>query len=219
MSCLPCRGRPPRTAQHPLRPRAYWSTAASVVKRGTAHGHYVDTAPTKALATVDLMSLFDAPSAARRARRTLRRRRGDLVPTSRRLAEAQRRVGAGPAAVRFSTEDVEADVVRERVVRHDVAGGAWRENRNWGPMWSSASARPPISKTAWRSGCSVSGARAAPRCTSGRQARHMSQDTTPALVEVLGRSGDQIGRRALEDVTEGGQHQQDSRSEVSETRR
>ncbi|WP_434097201.1 iron-containing redox enzyme family protein [Streptomyces mirabilis] len=73
------------------------------------------------------MSLFGAPSAARRARRTLRRRRGDLVPASRRLAEALRRVGAGPAAVRFYTEHVEADVVHERVVRHDVARGLERE--------------------------------------------------------------------------------------------
>lgn len=90
----------------------------------TDYGHYVDTAPAAALATVNLMSLFGL-------RRALR---GALVghfaavevtssPASRRLAEALRRVGAGPAAVRFYTEHVEADAVHEQVVRHDVVGG------------------------------------------------------------------------------------------------
>lgn len=113
--------RAPRSTPYPRGPTG--ALRPSAARRGTAHGHYVDTAPPKALATVNLMSLFGAPSAARQARRTLRRRRGDLVPASRRLAEALRRVGAGPAAVRFYTEHVEADVVHEQVVRHDVAGG------------------------------------------------------------------------------------------------
>ncbi|MDW4907256.1 iron-containing redox enzyme family protein [Streptomyces sp. ADMS] len=90
----------------------------------TTYGHYVDAAPAEALATVNLMSLFGLHRALRAA----------LVghfaavevtssPASRRLAEAMRRVGAGPAAVRFYTEHVTADAVHEQVVRHDVVGG------------------------------------------------------------------------------------------------
>ncbi|MCX5248100.1 MULTISPECIES: iron-containing redox enzyme family protein [unclassified Streptomyces] len=90
----------------------------------TAYGHYVDAAPAEALATVNLMSLLGLHRALR----------GALVghfatvevtspPASRRLAEAMRRTGAGPAAVRFYTEHVEADAVHEQVVRHDVVGG------------------------------------------------------------------------------------------------
>ncbi|NUP21008.1 MAG: iron-containing redox enzyme family protein [Streptomyces sp.] len=89
-----------------------------------AYGHYVDAAPGEALATVNLMSLLGLHRALRAA----------LVghfaavevtssPASRRLAEALRRVGAGPAAVRFYAEHVEADAVHEQVVRHDVVGG------------------------------------------------------------------------------------------------
>ncbi|KOV84830.1 hypothetical protein ADL01_08540 [Streptomyces sp. NRRL WC-3618] len=88
------------------------------------YGRYVDAAPAEALATVNLMSLFGLHRALRAA----------LVghfaavevtssPGSRRLAEAMRRVGAGPAAVRFYTEHVTADAVHEQVVRHDVVGG------------------------------------------------------------------------------------------------
>ncbi|NUV60264.1 iron-containing redox enzyme family protein [Streptomyces sp. CAI-85] len=90
----------------------------------TAYGHYLDAAPAEALAVVNQMSLFGLHRALRAA----------LVghfaavevtssPASRRLAEALRRVGAGPAAVRFYTEHVEADAVHEQVVRHDVVGG------------------------------------------------------------------------------------------------
>jgi hypothetical protein len=90
----------------------------------TAYGHYVDAAPAEALASVNLMSLYGL-------RRGLR---GALVghfaavevtssPASRRLALALRRVGGGPAAVRFYTEHVEADAVHEQIVRHDVVGG------------------------------------------------------------------------------------------------
>ncbi|MFE0251349.1 iron-containing redox enzyme family protein [Streptomyces sp. NPDC059010] len=89
-----------------------------------AYGHYVDAAPGEVLATVNLMSLLGLHRALRAA----------LVghfaavevtssPASRRLAEALRRVGAGPAAVRFYAEHVEADAVHEQVVRHDVVGG------------------------------------------------------------------------------------------------
>ncbi|WP_051865017.1 iron-containing redox enzyme family protein [Streptomyces griseus] len=90
----------------------------------TAYGHYVDVAPAELLATVNLASLLGLHRALR----------GALVghfatvevtssPGSRRLAKALRRVGAGPAAVRFYDEHVEADAVHEQVVRHDVIGG------------------------------------------------------------------------------------------------
>ncbi|MFJ3233815.1 iron-containing redox enzyme family protein [Streptomyces sp. NPDC086787] len=90
----------------------------------TAYGHYVDATPTEAVATVNLMSLLGLHRALR----------GALVghfasvevassPASRRLAEALRRVGAGPAAVRFYAEHVEADAVHEQVVRHEVVAG------------------------------------------------------------------------------------------------
>ncbi|MFI1226604.1 MULTISPECIES: iron-containing redox enzyme family protein [unclassified Streptomyces] len=88
------------------------------------YGRYLDAAPAQVLATVNLMSLFGLH----------RRLRGALVghfatveitssPGSRRLAEALRRVGAGPAAQRFYDEHVEADAVHEQVVRHEVIGG------------------------------------------------------------------------------------------------
>ncbi|MFI7385539.1 iron-containing redox enzyme family protein [Streptomyces sp. NPDC049813] len=90
----------------------------------TAYGHYLDAAPSQALATVNLMSLFGL-------HRSLR---GALVghfaaveitssPGSRRLAEALRRMGAGPAAQRFYDEHVEADAVHEQIVRREVVGG------------------------------------------------------------------------------------------------
>ncbi|MFJ3820557.1 iron-containing redox enzyme family protein [Streptomyces nodosus] len=90
----------------------------------TAYGRYVDAAPAEALATVNLMSLLGLHRSLRAA----------LVghfaavevtssPASRRLAEAMRRAGAGPAAIRFYTEHVEADAVHEQVVRRDVVGG------------------------------------------------------------------------------------------------
>ncbi|QFR02123.1 iron-containing redox enzyme family protein [Streptomyces phaeolivaceus] len=90
----------------------------------TAYGRYVDAAPAEALATVNLMSLFGLHRALRAALV------GNFAavevtssPASRRLAEAMRRVGAGPAAVRFYAEHVEADAVHEQVVRHEVVGG------------------------------------------------------------------------------------------------
>ncbi|NGO76810.1 iron-containing redox enzyme family protein [Streptomyces sp. YC504] len=90
----------------------------------TDYGHYLDAAPAEALATVNLMSLLGLHRA----------HRGALVghfaavevtssPGSRRLANALRRTGAGPAAQRFYDEHVEADAVHEQVVRRDVIGG------------------------------------------------------------------------------------------------
>jgi hypothetical protein len=90
----------------------------------TAYGHYLDEVCVEALATVNLMSLFGL-------HRSLR---GALVghfasveitssPGSRRLAEALRRTGAGPAAVHFYDEHVEADAVHEQIVRNEVIAG------------------------------------------------------------------------------------------------
>ncbi len=94
----------------------------------TAYGRYLDAASAEVLATVNLMSLFGLH----------RELRGALVghfaaveitssPGSRRLAEALRRTGAGPAARFFYDEHVEADAVHEQVVRHDVIGGLLAE--------------------------------------------------------------------------------------------
>ncbi|MFC9127888.1 iron-containing redox enzyme family protein [Streptomyces sp. NPDC057099] len=88
------------------------------------YGRYLDAATAEALVTVNLMSLLGLHRALR----------GALVghfatveitssPGSRRLAEAMRRTGAGPAAEHFYDEHVEADAVHEQVVRHDVIGG------------------------------------------------------------------------------------------------
>ncbi|MFI9353906.1 iron-containing redox enzyme family protein [Streptomyces lydicus] len=92
------------------------------------YGRYVDPAPAEALATVNVMSLLGL-------HRSLR---GALIghfatvevtssPGSRRLAEAMRRTGAGPAAERFYDEHVEADAVHEQVVRREVVGGLLAE--------------------------------------------------------------------------------------------
>ncbi|WP_330336364.1 iron-containing redox enzyme family protein [Streptomyces sp. NBC_00557] len=94
----------------------------------TAYGRYLDAAPAEMLAVVNLMSLLGLH----------RELRGALVghfaeveitssPGSRRLAEAMRRTGAGPAAEFFYDEHVEADAVHEQVVRHEVIGGLLAE--------------------------------------------------------------------------------------------
>lgn len=94
----------------------------------TAYGRYVDSAASGMLTSVNLMSLFGLHRALR----------GALVghfaavevtssPGSRRMAHALRRVGAGPAAVHFYTEHVEADAVHEQIVRRDVIGGLLEE--------------------------------------------------------------------------------------------
>ncbi|MEU0126520.1 MULTISPECIES: iron-containing redox enzyme family protein [unclassified Streptomyces] len=90
----------------------------------TAYGAYLDEGRAPMLALVNVMSLFGL-------HRSLR---GSLVghfaaveitssPASRRLANAMKRTGAGPAAEFFYTEHVEADAVHEQVVRRDVVGG------------------------------------------------------------------------------------------------
>ncbi len=90
----------------------------------TTYGRQVDAGCAEMLALVNLMSLFGLH----------RRLRGALVghfaeveitssPASRRLAEAIRRTGAGPAAERYYDEHVEADAVHEQIMRHEVIGG------------------------------------------------------------------------------------------------
>ncbi|MEU9012667.1 iron-containing redox enzyme family protein [Streptomyces sp. NPDC048479] len=94
----------------------------------TSYGRYVNSAASEMLTSVNLMSLFGLHRALR----------GALVghfaavevtssPGSRRMAHALRRVGAGPAAVHFYAEHVEADAVHEQVVRRDVIGGLLEE--------------------------------------------------------------------------------------------
>ncbi|WOI61151.1 iron-containing redox enzyme family protein [Streptomyces fradiae] len=94
------------------------------LKLDTRYGRYLDHAPAEMLANVNLMSLLGLHRA----------HRGALVghfatvevtssPGSRRLAEAMRRTGAGPAAEHFYAEHVTADAVHEQIVRRDVIGG------------------------------------------------------------------------------------------------
>ncbi|MGW7431789.1 iron-containing redox enzyme family protein [Streptomyces sp. NPDC054861] len=90
----------------------------------TTYGRYVESAGARTLATVNLMSLFGLHRALR----------GALVghfasveitssPGSSRLALALERAGAGPAAVHFYEEHVEADAVHEQLVRREVVDG------------------------------------------------------------------------------------------------
>ncbi|MEU3522486.1 iron-containing redox enzyme family protein [Streptomyces sp. NPDC038707] len=100
----------------------------------TSYGRHLDAAPAEMLALVNQMSLFGLH----------RELRGALVghfaeveitssPASRRLAEAMRRTGAGPAAEFFYDEHVEADAVHEQVVRHEVIGGLLAEEPELAP--------------------------------------------------------------------------------------
>ncbi len=88
-----------------------------------AYGGYLDAVPGATLAEVNLMSLCGLH----------RGLRGALVgqfaaveltssPGSARLVRAMRRLGCGPAAVRFYDEHVEADAVHEQVIRRGVLG-------------------------------------------------------------------------------------------------
>ncbi|MFD8936969.1 iron-containing redox enzyme family protein [Streptomyces sp. NPDC059578] len=90
----------------------------------TTYGRYVDSAAAPMLTSVNFMSLCGLHRALR----------GALVghfaavettssPGSRRLAHGLERVGAGPAAVHFYAEHVEADAVHEQIVRREVVGG------------------------------------------------------------------------------------------------
>ncbi|MCW0214427.1 MAG: iron-containing redox enzyme family protein [Pseudonocardia sp.] len=88
-----------------------------------AYGSYLDSVPGATLAEVNLMSLCGL-------HRSLR---GALVgqfamveltssPGSERLVRAMRRLGCGPAAIRFYDEHVEADAVHEQIIRRGVLG-------------------------------------------------------------------------------------------------
>jgi hypothetical protein len=85
------------------------------------YGGYVEHVPGATLAEVNLMSLCGL-------HRSLR---GALVgqfamveltssPGSERLVRAMRRLGCGPAAIRFYDEHVEADAVHEQIIRRGV---------------------------------------------------------------------------------------------------
>ena len=85
------------------------------------YGHHVDAVPGATLAEVNFMSLCGL-------RRSLR---GALVgqfalveltssPGSERLVRGMRRLGCGPAAIRFYDEHVEADAVHEQILRRGV---------------------------------------------------------------------------------------------------
>ncbi|WP_320782352.1 iron-containing redox enzyme family protein [Streptomyces sp. CRN 30] len=100
----------------------------------TTYGRYLDAASAETLTIVNMMSLFGL-------HRSLR---GALVghfaaveitssPGSRRLAEAMRRTGAGPAAEHFYDEHVEADAVHEQIVRHEVIAGLLEQEPHLAP--------------------------------------------------------------------------------------
>ena len=127
----------------------------------TTYGRYLDEGTAEALATVNLMSLLGLHRALR----------GALVghfaaveitssPASRRLAEAMRRTGAGPAAEHFYDEHVEADAVHEQVVRHDVIGGLLAEEpRSRSRRGLRYRCHRSIWRTASPTGCSAPGVR------------------------------------------------------------
>jgi len=99
-----------------------------------SYGYYLDAATAEMLVVVNLMSLFGL-------HRSLR---GALAghyatvevtssPASRRMAQAMERTGAGPAAVRFYTEHVEADAVHEQLTRRELIGGLLAEEPDLEP--------------------------------------------------------------------------------------
>ncbi|MFI8104489.1 iron-containing redox enzyme family protein [Streptomyces sp. NPDC086023] len=105
-----------------------WADLMTDLGLDPAYGRYLPAAGAPALATVNLMSLLGL-------HRSLR---GALVghfaalataapPAAARMLLALRRAGAGPAALRFYDEHVEADAVHEQVVRRDVIGGLLEE--------------------------------------------------------------------------------------------
>ncbi|WP_017612587.1 iron-containing redox enzyme family protein [Nocardiopsis salina] len=86
-----------------------------------AYGTYLDSAPAEMLAEVNFMSWCGLHRASRAALigqfATI-----ELTssPGSDRLVKAMRRLGCGPAAIRFYAEHVEADAVHEQLVRREV---------------------------------------------------------------------------------------------------
>jgi hypothetical protein len=87
----------------------------------TQYGALVDSVPAETLAEVNLMSLCGLHRSLRGASV------GQFAmveltssPGSERLVRAMKRLGCGPAAIRFYDEHVEADAVHEQVVRRGV---------------------------------------------------------------------------------------------------
>ncbi|MEV0666319.1 iron-containing redox enzyme family protein [Actinomadura luteofluorescens] len=89
-----------------------------------SYGAYVDAAPAVMLATVNMMSLFGLHRSLRAALvGHFAAAEITTAPSARRTARALERLGAGPRALLFHTEHIEADAVHEQVLRHEVIGG------------------------------------------------------------------------------------------------
>ncbi|MEV0588618.1 iron-containing redox enzyme family protein [Nonomuraea sp. NPDC050310] len=88
-----------------------------------AYGAYLDVAPARMLAVVNMMSLFGLHRALRGALAGhFAAAEITTSPSARRLAQAAERLGVGPRGTLFYTEHVEADAVHEQVLRRDVLG-------------------------------------------------------------------------------------------------
>ena len=98
------------------------------------YGAYVDSAPAAMLAEVNFMSLCGLH----------RGLRGALIgqfatveltssPGSDRLVKAMRKMGCGPAAIRFYAEHVEADAVHEQLIRREVIAPLLRDEPELAP--------------------------------------------------------------------------------------
>ncbi|WP_051794453.1 iron-containing redox enzyme family protein [Streptomyces sp. NRRL S-87] len=105
-----------------------WAGLMTDLGLDPSYGRYVPAAGAATLAAANLMSLFGL-------HRSLR---GALVghvatvevtssPAAARMVVALRRAGAGPAALLFYEEHVEADAVHEQLVRREVVGGLLAE--------------------------------------------------------------------------------------------
>nr|WP_131759554.1 iron-containing redox enzyme family protein [Actinomadura fibrosa] len=89
-----------------------------------SYGGHVEAAPAVMLATVNMMSLFGLRRSLRAAMvGHFAAAEITTAPSARRMARALERLDAGPRAVRFFTEHIEADAVHEQVLRRDVIGG------------------------------------------------------------------------------------------------
>ncbi|NDU77337.1 iron-containing redox enzyme family protein [Actinomadura sp. DSM 109109] len=89
-----------------------------------SYGAYVEAAPAVMLATVNMMSLFGLHRSLRAALvGHFAAAEITTAPSARRMARALERLGAGPRALLFHTEHIEADAVHEQVLRHEVIGG------------------------------------------------------------------------------------------------
>ncbi|GAA2151804.1 iron-containing redox enzyme family protein [Actinomadura napierensis] len=88
-----------------------------------SYGAYLDRVPAEMLATVNMMSLFGLHRGLRGAMvGHFAAAEITTAPSARRLAGALERLEAGPAALLFYTEHIEADAVHEQVLRHEVIG-------------------------------------------------------------------------------------------------